>query len=309
MDSWNVDEFGGSTITALDGAKKLQQTFCPDILCKEFSSTAIIRRLLDSVGFPNYNINTNTEESSVITPSYWWTESNKTIWQAVQEICKDNQMVATFDENNVLQFYTRNYLYDTSRSISWPLNYSQSGSDLPNIGSFSKRELRNGNKLIVRWSSIESTENSLTAAPLWSSPTSWLGALALAEDIPQTTTVGQKIKMDPISSISNVNQEMLYSFTGYLLVDSEIIEYDAIEYQYATTENPTSNDWVYVDITSPSDVKKYMSLAYKPTYEYFRPSGKVRLKSRGAFETVVASHEANINNGLSGWSVQNVRWS
>lgn len=311
MDSWNVDEFGSTTITALDGAKKLQQTFCPDLLCENFSSAAIIRRLLDSVGFTNYNINTASDvnEDSVITPSYWWTESNKTIWQAIQELCKDNQMVATFDENNVLQFYTRNFLYDSSRSADWPLNYSQSGSDLPNISSLNKKEFRNGNKIVVRWSGIESTQSSLDAAPLWSAPTSWLGAMALAEDIPQSTAVGQKIKMDPITSISYVNQDILYSFTGYLLVDSEIIEYDAIEYQYATVEKPTENDWIYKDITSPSDIKKYRSLAYRPGYEYFRPSGKIRLKSRGAFGTVAVEHKANINNNLDGWSVQNVRWA
>jgi hypothetical protein len=304
-DSWDVDEFGSARITALDGAKRLQQTFCPDILCKDFSSTAIIRRLLDSIGFSNYNINTATNEESVIKPSYWWTESNKTVWQAIQEICKDNQMVAVFDENNILQFYTRNYLYDDSRTADWPLNYSTNGSDLPNIASLNKKEFRNGNKLTLRWSSVESTEASLDGAPLWTSPTSWLGALALAEDI-NTTQVGY-VKMDPISTLSQINQEILYSFSGYLLIDSEILEYEAIEYQYKTS--PSQSTWTTVDIKNPSDVKKYISKAHNPTYEYFRPSGRIKIKSRGAFGTRTAPHPANINNNLTGWAVQNVRWA
>lgn len=310
MDSWNVDEFGGASITALDGAKKLQQTFCPDILCKEFSSGAIIRRLLDSIGFTNYNINTASDanENSVITPKYWWTESNKTIWQAIQEICKDNQMVATFDENNTLQFYTRDFLYDDARSANWPLNYASSGSDLPNIASLDKKELRNGNNIVVRWSAVESTESSLEGAPLWTAPTSWLGAMALAENISDTQT--GVVKMNPITRVTDVNQELLYSLTGYLLIDSEIIEYDGIEYQYSNIEKPLAEeDWEEVIIKNPSDIKKYISKAFKPTYQYFRPSGRINIKTRGAFNTQKVPHEAAKDNGLSGWKVQTVRWA
>lgn len=304
MDSWDVDEFGSARITALDGAKKLQQTFCPDILCKEFSSAAIIRRLLDSIGFTNYDINTATDAKDVVTPSYWWTESNKTVWQAIQELCKDNQMVATFDENNVLKFYSRNYLYDPLRSISWPLNYSANGSDLPNIASLNKKEFRNGNKITVRWSSIESTETSLNAAPLWSSPTSWLGAMALAQDLNATET--GYVKFNPISTLPQLNEQIIYSFSGYLLIDSEIIEYDAIEYEYKTSENSA---WSTATISSPADIKQYMSEAYKITYEYFRPSGNIRIKSRGVFNTVATSHQKSFDNNLTDWAVQNVRWA
>lgn len=311
MDSWSVGEFGETNITALDGAKKLQQTFCPDILCKQFSSTAIIRRLLDSVGFTNYNINTAslTQEDGVITPLYWWTESNKTIWEAIQEICKDNQMVATFDENNVLQFYTRKFLYDQTRTVNWELNYSQSGLSLPNISNLEKKELRNGNDVIVRWSAIESTEANLEGAPLWTAPTSWLGAMALAENIDKNKTTGQYILLNPITTISDISQDIFYSFTGYLLIDAEIIEYDAIQYQYSTVENPQASDWQHKDISSSSDIKKYIAEAFRPTYQYFKPSGKVRIKNRGSFNTEIAEHTAAINNNMSEWQVQTVRWA
>jgi hypothetical protein len=310
IDSWNIDEFGQTSIIALDGAKKLQQKFCPDILCKQFSSAAIIRRLLDSIGFTNYNINTDSvNEDSVITPKYWWTESSKTVWEALQEICKDNQIVAAFDENNILQFYTRKFLYAGSRDTNWPLTYDQQGLNLPNISSLEKKELRNGNNVIVKWNAIESTEASLQGAPLWTSPTSWMGAMALTENIPKTKTAGDYIALNPITTIPDISQDIFYSFTGYLLIDSEIIEYDAIQYQYSPVEKPLPNSWVYKDISSASDIKKYISEAFRPTYEYFKPSGRIRIKNRGLFNTEITQHIAGVDNNMSDWQVQTVRWA
>jgi hypothetical protein len=308
MDSWDVGEFTDTSITALDGAKKLQQIFSPSILCENFSSTAIIRRLLDSVGFPNYRINTSStaaNEEGVVTPKYWWTDTGVTIWQAIQEICKDNQMVATFDENNVLQFYTRNYLYDSTRTVAWQLTYNADGSTLPNIASLSKKEFRTGNKLIVKWNSRQTTQDSLEARPLWTSENSWLGAMALVDPITDTATTGDTMNLVPITTNKYLEDSILYSFSGYVLIDSEIIEYDAIEYQYKTTQN---GNWIYVNITNESDVKKYRPLAYRPTWEYFRPSGKIRIKTRGAFGTRTAAHSTNIDNNLTGWTVSNVGW-
>lgn len=311
MDSWDVDQYGNTTITALDGAKKLQQTFCPELLCQDFSITAVIRRLLDSVGFTNYKININSvaaNENSIINLTYWWSDSSKTVWQAIQELCKDSQMVATFDENNVLQFYTRNYFYDSTRTVAWELNYQQEGSVLPNIVSFNKKEFRSGNKLIVRWNSKQTTQDNQEGRIIWSAGKSWLAALALAEEIPDSTTVG-KIKFTPIVTSKELEDSIPFSFTGYLLVDSEILEYDAIEYQYSTIQNPASDsDWTKIDILSESDFKKYKSLAYLPNSRYFRSSGRIRIKSRGAFGTVAEKHTATVNNSFQGWTTANVGW-
>ena len=308
MDSWDVGEFTDTSITALDGAKKLQQIFSPSILCENFSSTAIIRRLLDSIGFSNYKININStiaNEEGVVTPKYWWTDNGVTVWQAIQEICKDNQMVATFDENNVLQFYTRNYLYDSTRTVAWQLTYNADGSTLPNIASLNKKEFRTGNKLIVKWNSRQTTQDSLEARPLWTSGNSWLGAMALVSSISASDGAGDEISLTPITTNKYLEDSILYSFTGYILIDSEIIEYDAIQYQYKETENGT---WIFKYITNESDIKKYRSQAYRPGWEYFRPSGKIRIKTRGAFNTKVTAHSTNIDNSLTDWTVSNVGW-
>ena len=65
MDSWNLEERGEVSLNDLDGAKQLMETIAPDILCESCPVTSIIRRLLDSIGFSNYEIRIATDDKSI----------------------------------------------------------------------------------------------------------------------------------------------------------------------------------------------------------------------------------------------------
>jgi len=97
------------------------------------------------------------------------------------------------------------------------------------------------------------------------------------------------------------------------MIDSEIIEYDAIQYQYTPIGSTTSqNVWV----ESSSDVNKYRYLS-RPGYAdvnkpsesaYFRPTGLYRVKTRGAFGTTPAYHPASSLTGLANWTQRKATW-
>lgn len=323
MDSWDISEFGDVSISALDAAKILQEQPCPDILCDNYSITAVIRNLLDSVGFTNYEIKTNSSdalESGVISPRYWWTEADKTVWQSIQELCKDSLITAVVDENNILKFYTRDYIYDsdeTRRPTDWTFYHVQnSPSDpLANILSLNKRDIPNGNKVKVFWQSIVSGQYEQDGGILWTAPESSIGALSLEKDISPTDTTGNYIHLTPVITDKYSTDSLTYSFNGYFLINSEVIEYDAIEFKYKTTPGGA---WTGVDIASESDLLKYRSYA-APGYEnidgsslsFFRPSGRYRIKTRGALNSATAPfplHTTNISSTTSGWTVINTEW-
>ena len=125
MHSWQISEFGEASISALDAAKILQETLCPEVLVENGSISLVIRRILDSIGFSNYKIylktdeNDNVIDNSIPTLSYWWTSSEETVWEALQSVCKDFQINAFVDESNTLNFYTRDYIYDNTILPSW----------------------------------------------------------------------------------------------------------------------------------------------------------------------------------------------
>ena len=310
-DSWSIDDVGDSTLLAIDGSKYLMETLCPDLLCEDFPVTAILRNLLDSIGFTNYNFNLATTETSIPQVRYWWTTDTNTVWEAIQELCRDIQMNAVFDDNNVLQFYSRDYLYNSSRTTAWNFYYAQEGSALPNIVDFTKKEIASANSVKVLWQTPLTSNYVGSSGFLWESPTTFLSAGALKEAL---TTTSEEFIID-ISTIDTYSiQQSFYNFAGYILVDAEVIEFDAIGYDFtALSDGSKSHVW----IKSESDVSKYRSLALpgyadplKPAETaYFKPSGRYRIKKdsegtligRGALGTIVAAHDAAITK-LDGWT-------
>jgi hypothetical protein len=231
-------------------------------------------------------------------------------------------MTAVMDDNNVLQFYTRDYFYNEERSIDYvfsnePININ--GLDnKPNIISLSKEALPAANKVKVLWSAATSSNYLGDSTPLWKSETSYLGALMLCSDINATTEFGVDIDnrphedtsayhyyltLKPNSTSFYDNTQALLSYTGYLLIDSEIFEYDAIEYQY---EIEGSSNRYLVNITSSNDINKYRTLA-KVESSAFKPTGRYRIKSRAVFNTKKAIH-TGITSEVITWNSTGWDW-
>jgi hypothetical protein len=116
---------------------------------------------------------------------------------------------------------------------------------------------------------------------------------------------------------------VINEFSGYLLINSEIVEYDAIEYEYVTAVNDTVNGQTYtagskvkVAITGPNDIAKYRGRARSvadqtsgSSLTTFTPTHRYRIKTRGAFGTKPAKHNANLNYDKNGWKgYENVAW-
>jgi hypothetical protein len=106
-------------------------------------------------------------------------------------------------------------------------------------------------------------------------------------------------------SVLNVEElgTTLYSYSGYLVIDAEIIEYDAIQFQYLDA----TNTWQYVDIKAQGDEMKYRGLAISGS-ENFKPSGKYKIKQRGAFGTKVVDHYAAAESIVNSWNEWKVTW-
>lgn len=313
VDSFSIKEYGDTDIVALDGAKVLQETLCPPVLCEGYSVTAIFRRLLDNIGFTNYNFNLATNDQSIISPNYWWSDDSTTVWQAIQELCRDTQMTAVFDENNVLQFYSRDYMYGT-RSSSWDFNSAANGSTLPNIISLDKQELPSANQVKILWQSAVTSNYERNSDPIWKSDTTYLAAAALIDDLDSTSVVDgtpdRYIRIRPISTVGNLedptgtqfaDQLVLYAFSGFLVIEDEIIEYDGIEYDYwvsGVKQTP-------VLIRTDSDIFKYRALADAGS-QNFKPSGRYKIKNRGAFNTTVVPHRSGSEDQVTSWTVNGV---
>ena len=320
ISEYSRGQYGDVTIQALDGAKFLQETLIPNVYLEFFPTTSVIASILDSVGFTNYNFNTTTTataiDNSIGNIKYFSTDDTMTVWDTIQQICMDTQMNAFFDDNNILQFYTRNYIYNSSRTSSFSFyseNSTTSTGDtiVPNIVTFSKREIPSTNQVIIRWQVPQITNQANSAAPVWQSPVTFLGGGGLSQNLlyPQSKEVmPDQNSYYVVHVISNVSSTYgnaapaLYQFAGYLMVESEIIEYDAIGYQY-NDGSGAKFFWA----TSQVDVDKYRAMvpSYYGTVEFFKPVDVYRIKTnadgtvagRGALGTTAVTHYVTTSTG------------
>ena len=328
VDNWSISEYGDVRVVALDGAKYLMETFCPDILCEDYPVTAILRRLLDSIGFTDYNFNLKSPDTSVPLINYWWTEDSQTVWEAIQILCRDIQMNAFFDDDGILQFYSRDYIYDSARSSAWSFYSEVEGSALPNIISFSQDEIASGNQVKIIWKTPLKSNYVQSSGPLWESPTTFLSAGGLKYAIAADTTVadlnnltnattypGLQIETKTVDNYSQY--QSIFNFNGYLLIDSEIFEFDALQYQYVAKEDSSATPtWIPVWIESQSDVSKYRYLSKpgfqdptRPESAYFKPTNRVRVKSRASLGTTAAFHSATAADSLNQWTGRTITWT
>lgn len=302
-DSWTVDEFGQVDLQALDQALLLQKIIAPDILIKDAPSPAIIKRLLDGIGFTNYNFNMSPDgkDSSAITPYYWYTDDTKTVWECIQDLCKDTQMVATFDEDNVLQFYTREWIYNKNKTKSFTFRYNPlvSGGvtqEEANIISMSKEDLPSVQGVKILYRPQMSSSYNAGADLLWQSPVYSLGAGALVSNLPASSLAGSSLWINLITTMDGLDLRALNK-SGYLVLNDEVIEYDAIKYSYTDTAGSPQSQWIESDV----DLQKYQALGQVNS---FKPTGEYRIKTRGAFGTPISSHSIDISSYKSDFEVR-----
>lgn len=296
LDTYQVDEFGSVSINALDGARELQYIKPPDIICENMSSVAIMRRLLDSVGVTNYNFNLVSTDDSIISPQYWFTDPKKTVWQHIQDLCKDTQMIAVFDNNDILQFYPRGYIFDKTKIPQASFRYDGNSVGLSNISAISIENVPSVKAIKVMYNPQLTSNYDRDADNLYTSPVVTLGAGALAKTLsypPPTPPIDPEaplgvIELDMVRISGEAKQ--LYSFSGYLVVNKEIIEYDAIKYSYqplGAAKTVSVSKW----ITSESDIQSSQALAEPKT---FKPEKQYRIKKRNAFDIIPAGNTADL---------------
>jgi len=306
--SWSLSEFGEATIDATDAAKVLQDTMCPQMLVEDSPVTSIIKRVLDSVGFSTYKINVKTktdseqvveaDDNSIPTLAYWWSDGDKTVWDVLQELCRDIQMNAFVSESNILNFYSRDFMYDTTQTPVWTFtsqNLPATGDLLyaPNIQSLTTKELFSANQVRVRYATAFTSVNNESSSPLWKSETSFLGAGALASKIELNSTT---FELNPNVVVGARIDKIMDQFSGYVLINGEIIEYDGIYYQYKPLGKTEFADPVV--IKSQSDIWKYSTLA-EPGYENFQAINKYNIKKRGVFKTSPEIHNPQVGSYIN----------
>ena len=286
INDYSSGDYGDYSIKCLDIAKFLQSIPCPELLINDSSFQAIIWRILDAVGFVSYDFSKCTAD--VLSCRYWWGDANKSVWQAIQELCRESQTVGYINEYGVLVFIDRSTFYNSATTSSWTFRYAASGDLKPDIEQMSASVSPTTNAVKIKYNVPTTSNQEASAQPVWT------------EQAPST------LFASPYKGITDgyllypergVFSDVIPTrFNSYVLVGEEIIEYDGIQF--------SSPDGV-VDITSSG---QYLELRAKHNNNLI-PTGKLKIKTRNAFgtPTTTANPVNNPTQILNGYSAKQIK--
>jgi hypothetical protein len=318
----------------------LESLTAPQLLATSASLSYAVSLLLDSVGFSNYVFKRLASESELIIP-YFYISPDKTIAQVLNDLAISTQTSMFFDEYNNFVMMSKNYIMPSSTDRE--TDFVLSGSDSENLSniievSSQDKAVYNDGKIIYNTRYIQKTYGSIKQASLVDSDKTWiykpvllwevaasdntkstndqvstqssyvLGAIPLNSSL--TANLPTVINHEVVNNLMDLG-EGVYWLTrnaGYFYANSEIIKYDAVQYNVAGIGN--------VWISSAQEYQDYFSkisfngkiyptglirIYSEPNYEVvdgvFRfKDGDVAKHGRGQFGTTVVSHEAGINS-------------
>jgi hypothetical protein len=154
MATMYAETWGGAedqTVISLKDASKFLQEVKPlPELMENVTIGMAIWRMLDSVGFIDYQYVRTAEVASNQIP-FFWTDEEKTVWDNIQDLCRVTQTAAYFDEHGILQIKTRDSAFNKTAPVSWTFDYAQNGTKKPDIVSVDVSSNYEANKVVVKY--------------------------------------------------------------------------------------------------------------------------------------------------------------
>ena len=303
VDTWEVDD-QTVHLNMFDFAKYLQGKRSKDLLITDDSETTlynIITRILQDNGVSDYVI---PDTLRLINIETFFTDRQKTVWEIIQELILPYQYMAYFNNDGILIIKS-----SASLSASSPVfKFTDMDSDgyTSNINSLAINKKETPSEIKIRYKQIatkispdkqDNDINTDTVAQTIAPETLWkpadgegLGFTTIKKTI---YPYDKEIWLDT-TMWSTSGKQAWTDFSGYLMVDEEIMRYDGMEHVYSLD----GSTWNTVVIKSQKELKKLdadLAEAVEGTGNKTlsrRRTGKLCNVERGMFDTAVRTHYA-----------------
>lgn len=146
-------------VTLKDASKFLQEIKPLKEVMENVTIGMAIWRMLDSVGFTDYEY-VKEAELAANKISFFWTDDERTVWDQIQELCRVTQSAAYFDEQGILQIKTRDAAFKKSGQIAWTFDYAQNGTKKPDIVELTAGTSYEANKVTVKYQKTNLAEDA-----------------------------------------------------------------------------------------------------------------------------------------------------
>jgi hypothetical protein len=310
----------------------------------------VIYSILDSIGFSDYMSNelsdlrilksfsNDNSENNLVNNlesiNHYWSSKDNSAADSLNDIFKVYQISMFADETGAVRFTS---LYDINRRLNNVSNeyvvniqdFTDSNST-SNLASFLIDENERPSKITLRYKkpypyytqpkigkkvkkTLSDSSGSLvknTSKIVWEPEQEGLVLPYFELSAPGITSKSQKFIKFNIDNLKYINKTI--DFNGYLLIDSEIVKYDGLEYIFtpvniSNNEINNSGESFKAIIKNREDLVSIISDAtdrFGAKTIYYQPTGYLMNVERGVFGTIPDRHITVNANSPKDWSAK-----
>lgn len=265
-------------------------------LWEELKVSEIVWRLLDSVGFVNYQIDTDADRVTDHTIPIFYTDGEKTLWEVLDDLAQQTQTAIYFDAYGVLQVKTRDFAFSADDAPVWDLTAVSVPTKLADIEALSgETEFQPNHYKVIYQTTNWSPDNNgqPTMQRVWEpeSETVVLRATPLLFTIENNATVFN-ISPDDVR---------FWPYKSLVNVEGELIRYDAKYFVYYTGATGLVRNEAWIESDDDLNAKTAQTL---PAYRHKNHlTGALRITERGVWNSEPVRHTVE----AEGYSVRNWR--
>ena len=317
------------TVECFDIIKKLQSTPSRPIYLDGKNLNEIVYSILDSVGFGDYLPNELLSMESIKykgksilskpTVRYYWGRKEESVVDALNELFKAYQVSMFVDEYGILRFTS---LLDFSIRIKDvnPANvvYVQDMSDsnsASNLISSQIQDVERPEKILLRYKTPSPSVSDYRSDRKNRAISFVRKATDIVWEPEQEAKVLTFFELSPPGIVSSTQDRIAFNvqrastlqnsieYSGYLLIDQEIVRYDGIEFIF-TIEGNSEYSKVVV-IRDKSDIERTISEIFQDEKTYrvnWTSTGYMVNVERGLFGTVAKPHPIILTGQRVGWN-------
>jgi hypothetical protein len=324
-DAWTANDVTAE-ITLFDYAKVLQDKKVRDILLlsrdnQDNNLKYILSEILERNGFSDYNISNTLSQYNLTT---FYTDTQKTIWEVLQDVLLPYQHIAYFDNYGTLQIQSLANL--SSGTTDFILTDIDRNGYISNINSLTIEKKEKPSQILVRYN-----HPSTKISPTIKDGDLSKNEVALKESVEVVWEASEPVGLgySKISRTINDYDKEIYldtscwtdgihgwtEYSGHLIVGSEMMKYDGIEIRYSLDGITILN----ATVKSSQEYKKFQNEIFdqqqitgNKTLSIVR-TGKLMNVERGMYGTSAGTHyvagdvpvssvPVSVTNGLSVYS-------
>lgn len=293
-ESWREGSDSTLSVDLSDGSKYLKEIYPREAKYEKVTVAQIVYRLLDSVGFTDYNIVNHGYLNDFRIPVFW-VDGTETVWEVFDQLATATQSLIYFDAWGRLNVKTRENAFNPNRPVDWTLRAANSGNELADIVELEKTGQFDSNVIKVRYKNTEWAEainGHVQNTTTWSPESDVvLRATPLLGGLP---TNAEYIDISP-------GEVVHWPYEGHVQIEGEFIEYSGKWFNYITS----AGQWNSVIVHDQKEYDFYNEQAGITRRVHNHFLGRLRIKERGVWNSQVSDHTPE----AKGWNVKRYNWS